>query len=375
MTSILNNFSIGKHQQTTQKEPEYRNKGFFRAQYASSIVSIPKTVISGAVLKLMTKSSEISNEDTAQLIKSARKGLRDSGLYEKGTRIIRMKEVPKEEVNNHIKNAAAKLLKKDYKGAVAEAQALQKAIKFTKKDHRAANAIGKEASKKLQKSPLMKLFTKMTEKNESIPNIKTMIESRSKTSGKLDSIIFKLGKNTCFTPEANRVIIPDKHLQTLVFHEMGHALNANGGVVLKTLQKMRPIAKILPAYILLISLLNKRKATDSAKADDSKLQKGKDFIKKNAGKLTFLSMLPMVSEEAIASLRGQQIAKKLVESGDLSKELFKKIKLANLCSFSTYILSALTMVATAKVAIKIKDSIQEKYEAKKLAKFEARNKN
>lgn len=375
MTSILNNFSIIKHQQTTQKEPKYRNKGFFRAQYASSIVSIPKTVISGAVLKLMTKSSEISNEDTAQLIKSARKGLRDSGLYEKGTRIIRMKEVPKEEVNNHIKNAAAKLLKKDYKGAVAEAQALQKAIKFTKKDHRAANAIGKEATKKLQKSPLMKLFTKMTEKNESIPNIKTMIESRSKTSGKLDSIIFKLGKNTCFTPEANRVIIPDKHLQTLVFHEMGHALNANGGVVLKTLQKMRPIAKILPAYILLISLLNKRKATDSAKADDSKLQKGKDFIKKNAGKLTFLSMLPMVSEEAIASLRGQQIAKKLVESGDLSKELFKKIKLANLCSFSTYILSALTMVATAKVAIKIKDSIQEKYEAKKLAKFEARNKN
>ena len=83
----------------------------------------------------------------------------------------------------------------------------------------------------------------------------------------------------------------------------------------------------------------------------------------------------MVSEEAIASLRGQQIAKKLVESGDLSKELFKKIKLTNLCGFSTYVLSALTMVATAKVAIKIKDSIQEKYEAKKLAKFEARNKN
>ena len=43
-----------------------------------------------------------------------------------------------------------------------------------------------------------------------------------------------------------------------------------------------------------------------------------------------LSFMPMVAEEEIASLRGQKVAKKLVNNGNLSKELFKKLSLQTL---------------------------------------------
>ena len=123
------------------------------------------------------------------------------------------------------------------------------------------------------------------------------------------------------------VVNMDKKAVSL-FHEMGHALNNNGGVILKTLQKAHPLAKTIPAATLLIALLNKR-PENSPKADTTTL-KGKvqyvaDKIKDNAALITGLSMAPALLEEGIASLRGQGIAKQLVKDGTLSKELFKKI--------------------------------------------------
>lgn len=83
-----------------------------------------------------------------------------------------------------------------------------------------------------------------------------------------------------------------------------------------------------------------------------------------------LSFMPMVAEEEIASLRGQKVAKKLVNNGNLSKELFKKIKLTNLSGFATYALTAIATGVGTYLAVKAKDSIQAKYKQKKIEKFQ-----
>ncbi len=238
-------------------------------------------------------------------------------------------------------------------------------FKNDRKDKKALNAIGNElkSNKLLQRFLNSKLFEgSLIDKNELI-----------KTQSKAQGLMFKLGTNACYLPNANKIITPNKSLQTSVFHEMGHALNNNGGVILKSLQKMRGVAATIPATILLISLLNKRKTTDETNKNDSVIQKGADFVKRNAGKLTALAFLPMVAEEGIASLRGQGIAKNLVKDGSLTKELFKKVKLTNLGGFSSYVFAATIAVATTKFAIFVKDKIQARYEAKKMAKFEAKN--
>ena len=135
---------------------------------------------------------------------------------------------------------------------------------------------------------------------------------------------FKTNAAVGFLPNTNKIIIPEDALQASVFHEMGHALNANSSKILKTFQKTRVASAVVPLAVLLISLLNKRKTTDETKETDSPIQKGADFVKRNAGKLTFLSFAPMLFEEGLASLRGQGIAKKFVQDGSLSKEIFKK---------------------------------------------------
>ena len=81
-------------------------------------------------------------------------------------------------------------------------------------------------------------------------------------------------------------------------------------------------------------------------------------------------MAPMLLEEGLASLRGQNLAKNLVKEGTLSKELFKKIKLTNLGGFSSYATAILASIITCEVAIKVKDKIQQKYEEKRALKLE-----
>lgn len=169
-----------------------------------------------------------------------------------------------------------------------------------------------------------------------------------------------------FFPKTNKIILPEKLLQTSVFHEMGHALNCNDGKILKLLQKSRYVSKFAPIVILMISLLNKRKTTDEP--SNNKSVRILDGIKKNAGKLTTLAMLPMVLEEGIASLRGDKIARGLVKDGKLTKEILNKVRLNNVIGFATYVLSVVATVLSTKLAIKFKDNIQKKYETKKIQK-------
>ena len=78
--------------------------------------------------------------------------------------------------------------------------------------------------------------------------------------------------------------------------------------------------------------------------------KATTFIKNNVGKLSFAAMLPIVAEEAIATMRGNKLAKQL-----LSPENFKKVAKCNMYGAATYVLSAVAMGVGAWAANKVAD--------------------
>lgn len=327
-----------------QVEAKTKNRGANRAYIAASAASAAASIPSLGIVKFMKKVSELNEGDIMQIKDAAQKGLTTSGLKDKGTIITHIENKPMQEVLDNITNLQFSEIWKE--GDEKALDAITNELKNSKK--------GKKIIEYAQKC-----FTSL---DTPIDN-----ENITKEIAKCVAMPVKMGSNACYLPNANAVVTPTKALTTSVFHEMGHALNATGGKFLKGLQKMRPVAMILPSLILLNAVFNKHKAGEEK--SDNKVKAALDTAKDHAGLLTGLSMAPMLIEEGIASLRGQKIAKGLVESGDLTKDLFKKVKATNLAGFASYGAKIAGAVLAVKVAIKVKDTIQAKYEAKQAQKL------
>ncbi len=350
------------------KEPKYANKGYIRGTYVQSLAMLPTSLASLGILNGMKKLSQLTPADSVEIKKAAQEGLKRTGLYKKGVRTYTIQE---SSILNQLKEQSKNLFKKAItREPVSESvinnyiENAKNAISYNRKDVKALMAIREEIL--LSRKSFAKFLSKQP---------KDFRDTILSIGAKISGLQYKEGSNAAFLPHANKIILPSKSLQTSVFHEMGHALNANGGVLLKTLQKMRPMAKIVPAIVLTLALLNKRKTTDEKLENNSlknRVQNVKDGIKKNAGIITAASMLPMVLEEGIASIRGQGVAKKLIKEGLLSKKLLNKIRLTNLGGFATYTLGMVGAAFATKIAIDVKDKIQANYEQKKLAKFQAK---
>ena len=197
----------------------------------------------------------------------------------------------------------------------------------------------------------------------------TMIEGTPKFLRKLWNlhpfVQIDKGCNACFIPPqfnmpaeiANKIIIPEgKDLVLSQFHEIGHALNHNFGRASKLLQKMRmPVLAALPV-IALVALFKHKKA--EGEKPQGFFDKVTTFIKNHAGKLTFTAMIPIVAEEALASFRGEKLAKEL-----LSPELLKKVKLNNRLALLTYAGFAVASAIGIALGVKVKDAIAQPQKA------------
>lgn len=159
----------------------------------------------------------------------------------------------------------------------------------------------------------------------------------------------KAGQNAFCLFKSNKIILPEKELALTAFHEMGHAANANFGMIGKVLQKCRPLT-ILALPIALIALFKTKKAPDEK--PNGILDKTTDFIKNNAGKLTFLSFAPMLLEEGLASVKGLKFAKEV-----LNPELVAKVAKTNKFAYLTYLGLALASSAGIYLGAKTKDAI------------------
>jgi len=173
---------------------------------------------------------------------------------------------------------------------------------------------------------------------------------------KKDKNIFKAlqiaadGENAFYHPFSKTININLNKMPAAAFHEMGHALNNTDKYTRILAYGRHPLAMLVPPLILAVGLLKNKKQEGEAPKDN--LDKTGDFIKNNAGKLTFAALVPTIAEEGLASVRGSKMAKPL-----LSKELLKKFNNCHLRALSTYVLGATMVALSVRLAIAVRDAI------------------
>lgn len=253
--------------------------------------------------------------------------------------------------------------------------------KFVKLNHSMKDdevqILNKASEKILEKSGLKAKGVKLLRKYapEDIAIVKEM-EKNAKGAFTKQDILYQAvkGENSFFLPLDNR-ILSNKKMSLAQFHEIGHAMNWNNkgfGKFLFNLRKEKfnlyadqkmlgktakfPIGAALVAVFS--SLVGLTAIFKNKKAEGEKPQGFFDtvtsFIKDNVGKLTFLTMLPVVIEEGLASYKGEKAVKGLV-----NENLFKKIKTSNRLGLATYATVAAVTGFGAYLASKIRDKIAQ----------------
>ena len=159
------------------------------------------------------------------------------------------------------------------------------------------------------------------------------------------------GKNAAFSPVSNIVIYNHEKLSLAAFHEIGHAFNKNSSKFWSGMQKMR---NPLTAIALLIAMLPAftKKTVPTEEKELTKFQKVKNKVRDNAGKLAFVSMLPIIAEEGMASIRGCKWA-----NANLPKHLSKKVLKSNGIGMCSYVLGAVGVAVMAMTARAVKDKL------------------
>lgn len=341
----------------SNSQPKTKNKGYLRATYAQSLASIPTAALSLGAVSLMSKVGKVSKEDTITLKRSISQAIKDTGLKDDGVKAV------------FVEASNAKTLKGTVKTI------MNVFTQPSKSDQKAMKVISEEIQSTIGKNKVIQGYMKQLD--DLAGNDATMKETVKQIVEKATTLpIFaqvKTASNAFYLEHANAIMVPDKKLITSGFHEIGHALNANKSKFWKFMQNNRKACMTATAIISTISLLTKKKADDETPAKG--IGKVTHFIKKNAGLLTFASMVPVIAEEAMATIKGNKLASKMLDAN-----LLKKVKMGNALGLATYVLSAVGMAVSTVVAVKVKDSVQAKHEAKvaqkaaaKAAKLAAKN--
>lgn len=136
------------------------------------------------------------------------------------------------------------------------------------------------------------------------------------------------------------------------FHEMGHAKNFRSKGLGKMLQGLKHplVKKIAIATALLGVLLPPSKKEDEQ--NKSIVSKAGDFIKDNCVAISAIATVPTVLEEGLASIKGAQIAKKV-----LTSDKVKMINKMNGKAFLTYLIGATFIPLGIYAAKKVRDAL------------------
>ena len=124
------------------------------------------------------------------------------------------------------------------------------------------------------------------------------------------------GKNACFVPNTNKIYVNTDKMSYASFHEMGHALKAEGEQPTGVVDKVTT------------------------------------FIKDNCGKLAFLGTLPTILEEGLASVKGAKLAKEV-----LSPQNYKLLNKFNGAAWLSYLGMGVGITAATVLASKVRDAI------------------
>ena len=151
------------------------------------------------------------------------------------------------------------------------------------------------------------------------------------------------------------ILMPQKAIPHAAFHEIGHSLNLHFSKFGAFLQKFRNLGFTAASLIALFGAFTSNSREDKNSDKLTPLQKTKNFVRDNAGKLAFAVTIHTLVEEAMATVKGQKLANALLPQ-DLAKHVSKCNKLAYL----TYISTSLMLGLSAYFAVKIKNHLTAK---------------
>jgi len=154
---------------------------------------------------------------------------------------------------------------------------------------------------------------------------------------------YKLGHQACYDPIQKQVVLNTDKISSAGFHELGHALNSlKSKYGIKYLSKLRAPGYIIAGLMEYFAIFSRKKPKGAPRSFS-------DVVEDNCGKIAFIAMLPTVIEEAVASFRGVNLAKK---SG-VNDALIKNMKKIYLKAHATYsgkaVLGGLAVYASRKI--------------------------
>ena len=163
-------------------------------------------------------------------------------------------------------------------------------------------------------------------------------------------------ESAAYTPTINKFLINMNSAPDLLFHEIGHALtDKNGNFLSKLNIKSRLYVLALAPIFLITSLIKSPKKNKEDKPQGA-IDKTTTFIKNNCGKLVAASFIPILIDEALASIKGQKLAKDFISS----KKILKGIKKTHLMAYGTYILAPVFTGGISYLLVKLRDKLAKK---------------
>ena len=151
------------------------------------------------------------------------------------------------------------------------------------------------------------------------------------------------GTNACFIPKSKEILINTDKISIAGFHELGHAMNAlKSKYGVKYLAKMRAPGYAIAGLMEYFAIFSRKKPKGAPRSIT-------DIIEDNCGKIAFIAMLPIVAEEAIASIRGVKLAKASGVSEPLIKNMKNLYKKALVTYGGRAVLGALAVYASRKI--------------------------
>lgn len=189
--------------------------------------------------------------------------------------------------------------------------------------------------KALEKSGLKKQHVRFV--HEEMPKFKVNMQD-------VENADTKAGLNAFYKPAEKTIHINKDKICIAGFHEIGHAMNHLQSKFGKALQKMRGIGYTISGIMGMFALISNRKPRDEKRNVIG-------FLQDNCAKITFISMLPLVLEEALATHKGLKLAK---QSGMKALEM-KHLKKFYGKALLTYIGRTLVTTAGVWVTNKIMD--------------------
>lgn len=146
----------------------------------------------------------------------------------------------------------------------------------------------------------------------------SFIDSIKESKGlikEIEHFDIKKGLNACYVPDAKVVMLNADKATISGFHELGHAMNHLKSKTGRFLQKLRKPGYAIAGLMGTVALISRKKP-------EGEKRNIVDFVQDNCGKIAFISLLPTVIEETMASHKGIKLAK---ESG-LSEAMVKNLK-------------------------------------------------